>query len=310
MKILIAGSNGMVGSAVICHLVAGGHQVTRLVRRAPGPGEIRWDPDAGQIDVAGLEGFDAVVNLACMRWPMRWTKKAKEKMCANRVATNGLLAKSLVACQRKPRVLICAAGQGCYPPSGDSILTEDSPTGTGFLAKLDLDGEAATSPASAAGIRVVHLRMPMVVGGAALLRIGFQGGDGQQWISWIGRDELASIIEFALTAESLSGPVNATSPNPLRNAEFATAASHALEQKCGGTMPAFLVRLIMGEMGEEFLLASRRIQPAKLVAAGYRFRWPELEESVRHEKEAEPQLFQAAARVAASAPSGAYPVKP
>jgi uncharacterized protein (TIGR01777 family) len=306
MKILIAGSNGMVGSAVTRQLIAGGHEITRLVRRTPGPGEIRWDPDAAEIDAAGLEAFDAVVNMACMKWPMRWTNKAKAKMRANRVATNGLLARSLAACQRKPRVLICAAGQGCYPPSGDLVLTEDSPTGAAFLAVVDLDGEAATAPASAAGIRVVHLRMPMVIGGAALLRIGFQGGDGQQWISWVGRDELASIIEFAVTAEGLSGPVNATSPNPLRNAEFAIAASQALEQKCGGTMPAFLVCLIMGEMGEEFLLASRRIQPAKFLAAGYRFRWPELEESVRHEKEAEPQLFQAAARVASSA----NPVKP
>jgi len=295
----------MVGSAVTRHLIADGHEVTRLVRRAPGPGESRWDPDAGQIAAAGLEGLDAVVNMACMRWPMRWTKKAKQKMAANRVATNGLLAETLAACQRRPRVLICAAGQGCYPSSGGSVLTEDSTTGTGFLAEVDREGEAATSPASAAGIRVVHLRMPMVIGGAALLRIGFRGGDGKQWISWVGRDELASIIDFALTAETLSGPVNATSPNPLRNAELATVASQALEQKCDGTMPAWLVRLILGEMGQELLLASRRIQPAKLLAAGYRFRWADLAEAVRHEKEAEPQLFKAAALV----PQNTEPIK-
>jgi len=131
----------------------------------------------------------------------------------------------------------------------------------------------------------VHLRIPMVLGGAALLRIGFQAGDGQQWASWVGRDELASIIEFALRTESLAGPVNAVSPNPIRNADFAIAASHALEQKCGGTMPAFLVRLTLGEMGEELILASRRIQPAKLLAAGYQFRYPDLEQAVRHEWE-------------------------
>jgi uncharacterized protein (TIGR01777 family) len=172
---------------------------------------------------------------------------------------------------------------GYYPPSGDDVLTEASPPGTSYLANLQQAGEAATAPASAAGVRVVHLRIPMVLAGAALLRIGFQGGDGQQWVSWVGLDELVSIVEFVLTTDTLSGAVNAVSPNPLRNAEFAIAASHALEQKCGGTMPAFLVRLTMGEMGEEFLLASRRMQPAKLLAAGYTFRFPELEQAVRHE---------------------------
>lgn len=171
---------------------------------------------------------------------------------------------------------------GYYPSSGDAVLTENSPAGTSFLARLQQDGEAATAPASKAGIRVVHLRIPPVLGGAALQRVGFRAGDGQQWASWVGRDELASIIEFALTTEALTGPVNAVSPNPMRNAEFAKAASQALGQKPGGTMPAFLVRLVMGEMGEEFILASRRIQPAKLLAAGYQFRFPELEQALRH----------------------------
>jgi uncharacterized protein len=285
MKILVAGSNGMVGSAVTRHLIESGHEVVRLVRRKPGPGEIWWNPDAGEIDAAGLEGFDGVIHLASMPWPMRWTGKAKQKILANRLATNRLLTESLAGCEHKPQVLICASGMGYYPSSGDTILTEDSPAGTSFVASLQKDGEAATNPASEAGIRVVHLRIPPVMGGTALLRIGFQAGDGQQWTSWVGRDELASIIEFALATETLSGPVNAVSPNPIRNAEFATAASHALEQKCGGTMPAALVRLMMGEMGEEFLLASRRIQPTKLLAAGYQFRFPELEEAVRHEWE-------------------------
>jgi uncharacterized protein (TIGR01777 family) len=283
MKTLIAGSNGMVGSAVTRHLTECGHEVTRLVRHAPGPGEVWWDPDAGETDATGLEGFDGVVHLATMPWPMRWTNKAKQRIRANRLATNGLLAESLAGCERKPRVLICASGMGYYPSSGDTILTEDTPAGTSFLASLQRDGEAATAPASEAGIRVVHLRIPMVLGGAALLRVGFQAGDGQQWASWVGRDELASIIEFALVTESLSGPVNAASPNPMRNADFAIAASQALEQKCGGTMPAFIVRLVMGEMGEELVLSSRRMQPAKLLAAGYQFRFPELEKAVRHE---------------------------
>ena len=285
MKILIAGSHGMIGSAVTRHLIECRYEVSRLVRQAPGPGEVWWDPDDGKIDVEGLEDFDGVVHLATMPWPMRWTAKAKQKIQANRVSTNRLLAESLAGCKHKPQVLICASGMGYYPSSGDTILTEDSPAGTSFLADLQQAGEAATAPASQAGIRVVHLRIPPVLGGAALQRIGFYGGDGQQWMSWVGLDELASIIEFILRAETLAGPVNPVSPNSMRSIDFARTASEALGQKSGGSMPAFLVRVTMGEMGEEFVLASRRMQPARLLAAGYQFRFPELDQALRHEKE-------------------------
>jgi uncharacterized protein (TIGR01777 family) len=244
-----------------------------------------WDPDKGEIDTLNLEGFEAVVHLASMPWPMRWTAKAKEKIRANHLGTNRLLAESLAACSHKPQVLICASGMGYYAPSGDEVLTENCPAGTSFLAKLQQDGEAATAPANRAGIRVVHLRIPPVIGGPALERVNFQAGNGQQWISWIGRDELAFIIEFTLTTESLSGPVNVVSPNPVRNAEFVMISRMVLGQKPGFVMPAFIARLVMGEMGEEFLLASRRIQPAKLFAAGYSFRFPELADTLRHERD-------------------------
>jgi NAD dependent epimerase/dehydratase family enzyme len=174
---------------------------------------------------------------------------------------------------------------GYYPSSGDAVLTEDSPAGTSFLARLQQEGEAATAHASEAGIRVIHLRIPSVMGGRALQFVGFQAGDGKQWMSWIGRDELASIIEFALRTETLVGPVNAVSPNPLRNAEFASASTRALGERSGGVMPALIVRLFMGEMGQEFLLASRCIQPSKLLAAGYAFRFPDLASALRHEQE-------------------------
>jgi len=285
MKILIAGSHGMVGSAVTRHLIECGYEVVRLVRKAPCDGELYWDPDAGHIDASGLEGFDVVIQLASMRWPMRWTRKAKEKMRANRIATYRLLAESLAVCVLKPHVLVCASGIGVYPSSGDQILTEDTAPCSSFLSAVDRDGETATGAADAAGIRVVHLRIPQVMCGPALQYVGFQVGDGQQWMSWVGRDELASIIEFTLTTESLRGPVNAVSPNPLRNAEFAATATRALGLKPGGVMPNFIVRLVMGEMGEEFALASRRAQPAKLLAAGYQFRYPELGCALQHEKE-------------------------
>jgi uncharacterized protein (TIGR01777 family) len=285
MKVLIAGSHGMIGSVVTRHLTECGHEIVRLVRYAPGPNEVWWDPDAGEIDASGLEGFDAVIQLASMKWPMRWTAKAKQELRANRVATYRLLAQSLAKCVYKPRVLICASGIGVYPSSGDEILTEDTAPCSGFLSDVDRDGEKATAAAEMAGMRVVHLRIPQVMGGPALQYVGFQAGNGQQWISWIGRDELAFIIEFVLRTESLNGPVNAVSPNPLRNAEFATTATRALGLKPGGVMPAFIVRLAMGEMGEEFMLASRRAHPSKLLSAGYQFRYPELECALQHEKE-------------------------
>jgi uncharacterized protein len=295
MKILIAGSHGMIGVAVTDQLMECGYQVVRLVRNSPGAEEVWWDPDAGKINTADLEGFDGVIHLATMSWPMRWTAKAKQKILLNRLTTNRILAESLAACVHKPQVLICASGMGYYPSSGETILTEDSPAGTSFVATLQKEGEAATDPASEAGIRVVHLRIPAVLGGAALQRVGFQAGDGKQWVSWVGLDELASIIEFALRTESLFGSVNAVSPNPLRNAEFAATCTQSLGQKPGGVMPAFVVRTIMGEMGEEFLLASRRIQPARLLAAGYCFRFPALADALRHEMEKAGQLEKAQA---------------
>ena len=284
MKILVAGSHGMIGSAVTRHLLEIGHEVVRLVRYTPGPSEVWWDPDADEIDMPGLDGFDAVVNLATMPWPMRWTGKVKEKMSANRTGTNRLLAETLSLCEHKPSVLICASGIGYYPPSGDTIITEDSPTGNSFLTNLNQYGELATLPASEAGIRVVHLRIPMVLGGARLNMLGFQAGNGEQWMSWIGLDEVAFIIEFALKTEILSGPVNCVSPNPMRLADFAKTSTDALGQKPGGVMPAFIARLVLGEMGEEFLLASRRAQPVKLLAAGYQFQFPSLADTLRHEQ--------------------------
>lgn len=285
MKILIAGSHGMVGSIVTERLLEHGHEIVRLVRTQPSAGEVWWNPDAGVIDASGLEGFDAVINLATAPWPFRWTSRAKAKIRRNRRSTYQLLADALAGCTRKPSVIVCASGIGVYPPSGDEIITEETPVVETFLSAVDRDGEAATSLAEAAGIRVVHLRIPPVVGGAALQRIGFSAGDGQQWNTWVSREELASIVEFALTCETLSGVVNAVSPMPLRGAEFAATATKALGQKPGGTMPALIVRLVFGEMGQEFMLASRRVQPAKLLAAGYRFRYPELACALQRERE-------------------------
>ncbi len=283
MRILFAGSSGMIGSVVAPSLERQGHQVVRLVRRTPGAGEVRWDPDAGAIDAPAVEGFDGVVHVASMSWPMRWTPKFKAQMRANRLATNGLLARTLAACQRKPRVLIVASGMGIYPASGDTVLTEDSPLGADFLAQLQRDGEAATAPASAAGIRVVCLRIPMVLGGAAIRQTMGPLGNGRQWSSWVSRDELAGIIQHILVTESVAGPVNPVSPNPVRNAEMAAMLARAWGRQPGLAIPAFVLRLLAGEMADALILASRRIRPAKLLASGYQFRFPDLEAALRHE---------------------------
>lgn len=283
MKTLIAGSNGMIGSAVTRHLLQQGHQVIRLVRREPDTGEVYWNPDTGKIDKAGIEGFDAVIHLATIPWPMRWTAKAKLEIRANRLATNSLLAKALAECQHKPQVLVCASGMGIYPDSGDQVLTEDSPLGRDFLAQLQCDGEATTEPAAAAGIRVVNLRIPGVLGGESLKRNMGRMGSGRQWTSWIARDELAYIIDYVLRNDGISGPVNPVSPNPIRNAEFAATLSRAQGHKPGLPMNALLLRIMLGEMAEALILASRRIIPARLLAAGYSFRFPDLEAAISHE---------------------------
>ncbi len=283
MRILMSGTSGMIGSAVAPYLASQGHEVVRLVRREASAGEVRWDPDVGTIDAAAVEGFDGVVHVASMAWPVRWTPLFKLQIRANRLGTNRLLAETLAACQRKPRVFVFASGMGIYPSSGDEVLAEDGPLGADFLAQLQRDGEAATAPASAAGIRVVPLRIPAVLGGATLRRAVGRIGDGRQWSSWVSRDELASIVQHVLATDEVVGPVNPVSPNPVRNAEFAATHSRVLGTRPGLPMPAFLLRLMVGEIADALILASRRIEPRRLLATGYQFRFPDLEAALRHE---------------------------
>jgi uncharacterized protein (TIGR01777 family) len=275
----------MIGSVVAPFLASQGHDVVRLVRGEPGNAEVKWDPDLGAIDAAGIEGFDAVVHTASMRWPMRWTHKAKSQIRENRLRCNTLLSEALAGCTIKPRVLVFASGMGIYPSSGDHLLTEDSPLGTDFLATLQRDGEAATAPASAAGIRVVSLRIPAVIGGAVVRQNVGRMGDGRQWSSWVSRDELASIIQHVLVTETVAGPVNPVSPNPERNADYVAAFSDVLDNGPGLPLPAFALRLMLGEMADALILASRRMVPQKLLETGYEFRFPLLRDALLHELE-------------------------
>jgi uncharacterized protein (TIGR01777 family) len=260
-----------------------GHTVVRLVRRTPGPGEVRWDPDAGTIGAAGLEGFDGVVHLASMPWDSRWTPEFKRRIRDNRLATNRLLAETLASRASKPRAFVFASGMGIYPSSGDQVLTEDSATSAGFLAELQCDGEAATAPASTAGIRVVALRIPMVLGGASTRQGTSRLGDGRQWMSWVARGEMGSIVEHVLRTDALAGPVNPTSPNPVRNAELVETLCRVLGRRPGLPVPASVLRLMLGEMADALVLSSRRIEPRRLTATGYRFKYADLEGALRHE---------------------------
>jgi uncharacterized protein (TIGR01777 family) len=286
MRILVAGSTGLIGSVVAAYLASERHEIVPLVRREPGPGEVGWDPDAGTIDSGGLEGFDAVVDVASMPWPTRWTSAAMRRIRDNRVRSYRLLAEALAGRARRPRVLVCASGQGIYASSGDQRLTEESPVGADFLARLQRDGEAATAPASDAGIRVVHLRLPTVIGGPNLTAMTGNlrpMGDGRQWWSWVALDELPPIVEHVLATETLVGPVNPVSPNPAREAEFVATLGRVVGRRPGRAMPAFLLRLATGEMADALLLASRRIEPHRLLDTGYSFRYPQLEAALRHQ---------------------------
>jgi uncharacterized protein (TIGR01777 family) len=286
VRTLIAGAGGLIGSTVASRLGSNGHEIVRLVRREPVTGEVRWDPDAGTIDAEHLEGFDAVIDVASMPWPARWTSEAKRRLHENRVRSYRLLAEALAARADRPTVLICASGMGIYPSSGDRLITEESALGTDFLATLQRDGEAATTAASEAGIRVVHMRIPSVLGGSNLTAMAKNLrtlGNGRQWCSWIALDEIPPIIEHILATPSMDGPINVVSPNPVRADEVTATMGRVLGRRPGRRVPGFVLHLGLGEMADALLLASRRIEPERLLASGYRFSYPELEPALRHQ---------------------------
>lgn len=294
MRIAISGSSGLIGTALRARLHSEGHRTLRLVRSraASGESEIAWDPAAGTIDATRLEGVDAVVNLSgesLAQWP--WTAARKRRMVESRVRSTRFLAETLAALSRKPRVFISASAVGYYGNRGDTRLTEASPAGTGFLAGLCRAWEEAAEPATRAGVRVVTPRIGMVLtasGGAlaALLlpfRLGLGGnlGSGRQYMSWIALDDLIGAIVHALTRDTLAGAVNAVAPQPASNAEFTRALGRVLRRPTALPFPAFAARLLLGEMAEELLLSSARVEPTRLLATGYTFRHPDLEGALR-----------------------------
>ena len=295
MRVAVSGSTGLVGSEVVTVLSAEGHEVVRLVRRAPAPGEktVRWNPEAGEIDAGGLEGCDAVVHLAGENVGAgRWTAARKAAIRDSRVKGTRLLCDALAGLARPPKTLVCASAVGYYGDRGEEVLTEESPPGAGFLPDVCREWEAASAAAARKGIRVVALRIGMVLspkGGALarmlpLFRAGLGGvlGSGKQYVSWVALDDLTGIVLHALSREELRGPVNAVTPRPVTNRELTEALGKVLSRPTLLPVPSFALRLAVGEMADPLLLASARVAPRRLEETGYRFRFPELRAALRH----------------------------
>jgi uncharacterized protein (TIGR01777 family) len=287
MRVLVSGASGLVGRAVIRRLEERGDEVVRLVRREGEPG-IHWNPKSGALDSAAAERADAVVHLAGESVASgRWTAQRKAEIRDSRVIGTRGLVERLSTLAARPRVIVCASAIGFYGNSGEEERGEDGALGRGFLAEICRDWEAACKPAAAAGMRVVLLRIGVVLaasGGALgqmlpVFRLGLGGrvGDGRQWMSWITLGDLVRIVERALDDDTLSGPVNAVAPHPVRNGDFVRALAGAIRRPALLPVPAGLLRLALGEMADEMLLTSCRVVPRLLMKRGFRFDHPDLE---------------------------------
>ena len=293
-RILVSGVSGPIGAALLPSLQASGWSVVRLVRgqasgRSTDNGEISWDP-ALQLAPAAVSGFDAVIHLAGESIFGRWTDAKKAKILNSRVAGTLNLARAVARAEEKPKVFVCGSAIGYYGNRGDELLREESAPGTGFLAQVAQEWEEATTPAVQADIRTAHLRTGIVLsakGGAlkAMLlpfKMGLGGrvGDGRQWMSWIDVQDMVGAIHHILKNDLLQGPVNMVAPKPVTNAEFASTLASVLSRPAILPMPAFAAKAVFGEMGEELLLASQKVEPGKLISSGYPFRFRDLRASL------------------------------
>ena len=288
MDVVVSGSHGLIGSALVPALAAAGHRVRRLVRGTAGPDEVAWDPGAGTIDAGGLAGAGAVVHLAGVGiGDKRWTGEQKRRIRDSRVTGTSTLAAALAGLPTPPAVLVSASAVGFYGDRGDEVLTEDSGPGRGFLAEVVRDWEQAAAPAAEAGVRVVHTRTGVVqtpTGGALakqlpLFKLGVGGplGSGKQWVSWVSIDDAVGGILHALTTDSLRGPVNLCAPEPTTSAGLARAIGRALHRPAVLPVPKVALSVVLGgQMTNEMVLASQRAVPQRLLASGYRFRHPEI----------------------------------
>jgi len=293
--VAITGASGLIGRALLARLRLNGTRVRRLVRTPDpdSPDDIVWDPMRGVLQPRDLEGVETVVHLAGEPIAQRWTGARREAIRESRVRGTELLARALVALDRKPRVLLSGSAVGYYGDRGDEAVDEESPPGTDFLAGVAREWEQATGAAKDAGIRVVLLRTGIVLsphGGALerslpLFRLGVGGpiGSGRQWLSWIALEDHLRAMEHAIATTGLHGPVNLVAPNPVTNAEFAATLGRVLGRPALVPVPSFALELLYGEMARATVLAGQRVLPNTLLRNGFHFAHPTLEEALRFE---------------------------
>ena len=289
-RVLISGGSGLIGSALTAALRADGVIVNHMVRRkeATSPGDVAWTPTSAIVDIAAMEGYDAVVHLSGANLAQgRWTKSRKQILRNSRVDTTRVLVDALARLQKKPSVFICASGIGYYGSRGDEILTETSGNGSDFLGMVCRAWEAEAARAATNGIRTVITRLGVILsshGGAlpamvAPFKLGLGGrlGSGKQWMSWITLQDVVAIIRCAIDVPSWSGPYNVVTPSPIQNSEFTRVLAGVLHRPAFFAAPAIPLRIALGEMADSLPLASQRVEPAKLQAAAYRYHQENLE---------------------------------
>ncbi|MCA9110262.1 MAG: TIGR01777 family oxidoreductase [Planctomycetaceae bacterium] len=295
-KVAVTGASGMIGSEVVRRLSSLGRPVVKLVRGTPKSTvtEAQWSVEEGLVNPSRLEGLYGVIHLAGENIAGgRWTEDMKRRIRSSRVQGTEKLCRDLAKLHRRPKVLVCASAIGYYGDRGTTILDESSPPGEGFLPEVCREWEAATKPASDAGIRVVNVRIGVVISkeGGALAKMllpfkmgaGGKVGSGKQYWSWISHVDVVGVLLHALDCETLSGPVNAVSPNAVTNAEFTDVLGSVLHRPTILPMPAFAAKLALGQMADDLLLASAHVVPKKLEESGYEFQYPQLRECLQHE---------------------------
>ena len=294
LTVAITGASGLVGSTLAPFLTTGGHTVKRLVRGKAdaAKGEVSWSPDKGQVDTEALEGVDAVVHLAGANVAgQRWSPEYKKVILESRSVGTRTLSEALARMKRKPKMLVCAGGSGIYGDRGDEPLTEESAPGGGFLADVCRAWEAATAPAAAAGIRVVHLRIGPVLdardGPLAKMLPAFKAGgggplgSGQQWFGWVALEDVLGLIHFSLFKEEARGPINTVAPGAVRQVDFARTLGRVLRRPAFMPVPGAVIRTLFGEMGQETVMSGARVLPTAAERLGYSFLFPDLEEALR-----------------------------
>lgn len=294
MIIAITGSGGLVGTALRKRLNRSGHRIIRLVRDRKEADihddAIFWDPYEKIIDIADLEGIDGLVHLSGESLAERWSEEKKKEIRRSRIESTRFISETLMKLNQKPKAAVIASAIGIYGNRGDEILTEESSPGEGFLAGVTADWEKASEVLDTSGIRTVQLRISMVLAreGGALKKmlpafktgVGGKIGNGKQFVSWIAIEDLVSLIEFALDTPELSGPVNASSPNPVTNEAFTRALGETLGRPTVAKIPAFSIKMMFGEMGVETVLASTRAVPRKLERISFNFKYPEITDAL------------------------------